>query len=127
MTKVRRWRLGLWSALGTLIGALAIAAVIGVWVQNTSSVYVFERVAYFSDLMRVIRPVLILIVLLAWRPIATWLRERDMVSDRTHHRAIAIWPRLCIWSVLIEITLGQGYVLIGLAAATAYWAFLRFR
>ncbi|MEM9442288.1 MAG: hypothetical protein AAGA73_17735 [Pseudomonadota bacterium] len=98
-----------------------------VWAENTSADHVLNRAEHFSDIMRVIRPAILFIVLLHWRPAADWLHSRSLLTERTHERALLIWPRLSVWTLLIEVTLGQGYLLMGLAATAVYWALWRLR
>lgn len=113
--------------LASLFGCLAIVAFMFVWAEDTSTGYVLDRAEYFSDVMRVVRPAILFIILLLWRPVANWLHSKSFLTDRTHMRALVIWPRLSVWTLLIEITLGQGYLLTGLAATAVYWAFWRLR
>jgi len=127
MSRARSTKLGLWSVVLSLsLTGLVIVGLL-VWTNTTSTSHVVEQAERFSDIMRVIRPAIFFLVLLSWRPVATWLHSKDYLTDRTHERALLIWLRLAIWTVLIEITIGQGYLFVGSAATAAYWAFWRVR
>ena len=127
MSGARRRRLGLGFMLASLLACFAIVSLMFVWSENTSTDHVLHRAEHFSDIMRVIRPAILFIILLVWRPVADWLHGKSLLTDRTHERALLIWPRLSVWTLLIEVTLGQGYLLMGLAATAVYWAFWRLR
>lgn len=115
------------SVLVMVIATLVIGIGLLIWMQQSSDSHVFERTRAFHDLMRVIRPILLVLILLLWRPAFDFLNRRSFITDTVHERALLFWPRLAIWTALIEITLGQGYILIGLATMAAYWLFLRLR
>lgn len=127
MSRTKSARLGVWSVVLTLFLTGLVIAGLLLWTNTTSTGHVVEQAEQFSDVMRVIRPAILLLILLSWRPAATWLHSKAYLTDRSHERALLIWPRLAIWAVLIEITIGQGYLFIGLAATAAYWAFWRVR
>ena len=127
MTVARGRRLGLSLLVISFLGVAIIAASLFLWTQNTSSDHVYAQTKLFSDLMRVVRPVVLLLLLLAWRPVVTWLHLRGHLTARFHGNLIGIWSRLSIWVLLIELTIGQGYLLIGLAATAVYWLTLRLR
>jgi hypothetical protein len=95
------------------------------WTNVASTSHVAEQAEQFSDFMRVVRPVALFLILLSWRPVATWLHSQGYLTDRAHERAHLIWPRLAIWAVLVEVTIGQGYLFVGLAATAVYWVFWR--
>ena len=113
--------------LATMIATVVIGFVLFTWMQQSSSDHVFERTQAFSELVRVVRPIILLVALGAWRPVFDALHHRSLITDRTHERAKSVWPRLAIWTALIELTLGQGFVLLGLAGIAAYGFYLRLR
>lgn len=115
------------SITATIVATMVIGILLFLWMKETSESHVFERTRAFSDVMRVIRPAILLVVLLGWRQAFGWLHGRSMVTDQTRRRAIVLWPRLAIWVALIELTLGQGYVLLGLVMVAGYLVFLRYR
>ena len=115
------------SITATIVATMMIGVLLFLWMQASSESHIFERTRAFADVMRVIRPAILLVVLLGWRQAFSWLHHRSMVTDQTRDRAIALWPRLAIWVALIELTLGQGYVLLGLVMLAGYLAFLRYQ
>ena len=127
MSRAKTAWLGTWSIIPTLFLSGMVIAGLLFWADTTSTGYIVEQAERFSDIMRVIRPVILLFVLLSWRPVATWLYSKGYLTDRMYESALFVWPRLAIWTVLIEVTLGQGYLFIGLAATAAYWACWRLR
>ena len=110
--------------MATVIATMAVGFVLLVWMQQTSGDHVFDRTKAFSDLMRIVRPIFLLLVLGLWKPSFDVLHRFSFITKRTHERAHSIWPRLSIWAALIELTLGQGFVLLGLASAGAYGFYL---
>lgn len=123
--RMRRW--GLISLVTTGILTLLIAACLALWSETTSSAHVAGVVARFAAVMMIVRPIILLTALMLWRPVFSWLHRRSFVTDQTHTKALTVWPRLMVWTGLIELTLGQGYVLTGIGATAAYWLFLRLR
>jgi hypothetical protein len=128
MSKAGRGR-GLFalSIIATLVATLAIGILLLFWMQASSADHVLERTRAFHDVMRVVRPAVLLVILLLWRQIFDQLHDRSMVTDRTHERAIAIWPRLTVWGALFELMLGQGYVLLGLVVLAGYLVFQKWQ
>lgn len=100
---------------------------LSIWSSMSSLPVLTEKTAHFAAVMRVVRPIILLAVLMLWRPVFVWFHGRSWVSAETLAKARAIWPRLAIWVGFIELTLGQGYVLMGLSAMAVYWLFLRHR
>jgi len=122
-TTPRRWRKRL---LALFFGATALViAGLSIWSLMSTLPVLADKTAHFAAVMRVLRPTVLFVVLMLWRPIFSWLHKQSWVSSQNHTKAIDVWPRLVIWVGLIELTLGQGYVLTGLCAIAAYWLFLR--
>ena len=121
----RRWLL--MSAVATGLAAIMCGYAVLQWSQSTPLPVLADRAAQFAAIMRVVRPIVLLVVLLLWRPIFCWLHHRSWISDHPHSLTVTMWPCLVIWVGLVELTLGQGYLVTGLLAAAAYWAFLRVR
>jgi len=122
-TTPRRWRK---RVLVLFLSATALViAGLSIWSLMGSLPVLADKTAHFAAVMRVVRPIILLIALMLWRPVFTWLHKQSWVSPQTRVKAIAVWPRLAIWIGLIELTLGQGYVLTGLSAMAVYWLFLR--
>ncbi len=115
------------SIVATVVATLVIGVALLFWIQASSGDHVFARTKEFSDLMRVVRPAILLLILFLWRPVFGLLHRRSIVTDRIHERALSSWPWLMVWTALIELTLGQGYVLFGLTSLVVYWIFLRLR
>lgn len=115
------------SLLVTLILTIVAGAGLLLWSQAATSSYVADKVMRFASVMNVVRPTMLIVMLVLWRPAFFWLHNRSAITDSTHTKAIGVWPRLVIWVALIELTIGQGFVLIGLIATAFYWLFLRVR
>lgn len=108
-----------------ICATIVVAFVVGIASTWTSLPQVAAKAAQFSALMQIVRPLLLLTALLLWRPAFRWMAQQSWVTPRVYRRAVALWPQLMIWTCLIEITLGQGYVLAGCAALAIYCVYLR--
>lgn len=115
------------SLLVTLVLTIVVGSSLLLWSEATTSTYVADKVMRFAAVMNVVRPTVLFVMLMLWRPVFSWLHSRSVITDPTHTKAIGVWPRLVIWVALIELTIGQGFVLIGLIATALYWLFLRVR
>lgn len=105
--------------------AVSVAAVVATGSMLTSLPAIADKTAAFAAVMRVVRPVLLFALLMLWQPLFRWLHRRAVIHGQTEQKAIAIWPKLVIWTGLIELTLGQGYVLLGLLATLLYGLYVR--
>lgn len=120
---------GTWTKRSIIIFLSATAlVVIGLAASSlmTSVPVLAEKTAHFAAVMRVVRPIILFVILMLWRPVFLRLHQHAWVELSTFKTAIRIWPRLMIWTGLIELTLGQGFVLTGLAAIAAYAVYTRF-
>ena len=124
-TTPQRWQKRCWALF--LIGTLIVVAGMLVWSMITSMPILSEKAATFAATMRIVRPVTLLMMLALWQPVFNWLLSRSFVSSSTAQKAIAIWPRLAVWTGLLELTIGQGFIVIGIIAIAVYWIFLRER
>jgi len=115
------------SLLVTLVMTIVVGAGLLLWSHAATSSYVADKVMGFASVMNVVRPAMLIVMLVLWRPVFSWLHSRSVIADSTHAKAIGVWPRLVIWVALIELTIGQGFVLIGLTATALYWLFVRAR
>ena len=104
-----------------------IAVAVVAWSTKETLGVVSSQTAVFASVMRVIRPIIFLTILTLWCPVFRWLETRSWVEAATANRAVAIWPRLAIWTALFEVTVGQGQLMIGLLAIGIYWFFVRSR
>ena len=119
----RRWARSCLKIFG--IGFAAVVVIVVVWSLSQSITVVGDATAHFASMMRVVRPLILLTIIAAWQPAFWWLESRALVRPETARRAIGLWPRITIWVALLELTVGQGFVLVGIASIAIYWFLVR--
>lgn len=107
--------------------AIVVAILVAIASSMTSPSLVAEKAARFADIMQIVRPIILAGIMLAWRPAFHWMFERAWVSRHVHQRAIQFWPHLVLWICLVEVTIGQGYILIGTVGLLIYIFYQQFR
>ena len=104
----------------------SVAIVVAIASHMTSPSLIADKAASFADIMQIVRPLLLAGIMLAWRPAFHWMLERDWVSQHVHQRAVTYWPQLVLWICLVEVTIGQGYILLGGLGLLIYIAYQQF-
>ncbi len=104
-------------ALVTSVAFLAIVVLMGLLVKTLSDWYGYTAVANhieaFAELMRIIRPLIIFIAFCFWHTIVSYCVRIGVVGSDSGNRLVERRNRLFCWAVVLELSLGQGQIAIG--------------
>ena len=68
----------------------------------------------FEQTMRYVRPIVLILVLSFWPIIVDLASRLKLLTPKIAALATRYWLHLALWTAVIEITIGQGRIVIGL-------------
>ena len=122
----RRRRAWLLLSILTTVTVTALAGIALLdWSSTESLDSIQNEVSEFAAAMRVIRPLGLLLLLVALPYALRWTARKGWISSDLRDQVIGNWARIAICLALIEITIGQGALFVGGALTILYLIFLR--
>ena len=101
---------------------LALLVLIGTILHGLMATHGLERVrdvvSEFDHAMRIVRPTLLILIISFWPCLIRITQNLKLIDAHLAGLAVTHWLPLSLWIAVIEITVFQGWVLIGTALAT---------
>ena len=76
----------------------------------------------FAQVMRFIRPAVLILILAFWQILIGLAIRMKILPRQFAALATKYWLHLALWAAVIEITIGQGWIIPGLAIAAVVYA-----
>lgn len=109
--------------LGYSLVIVSVVAGAGLLIKGASDTHgynvVSESVEDFAGLMRIIRPLLFFICFCYWANVVGFFRRIRVLQEKQAANLVTNRNRFFMWVALLEISIGQGFVVIGLSILIA--------
>ena len=111
------------------IETIIVFAVVGLLIKYFAESYglgvVSENVHAFAQQMRIVRPLLLLVLYSFWQPSLRVVSRMRLLTATGAARLVRNRNRFFLWVALLEITLGQGQVVIGVSILVGVLVYAR--
>ena len=105
----RAWQV----AAATVLLSVMVGVVVKQFVDSHGFVVVSDRVHAFAQEMRIVRPLLFLAAFCFWQALAGFASRVRLLTNGQAVQLVRNRNRFFLWVALLELTLGQGQVVIG--------------
>ncbi len=107
----KRWLLLI--TIATILLFALVSLVVQQFADSHGLGVVSQTANAFAQRMRIIRPLLFFIVFCFWQPLLGLASRIGLLTGAQSVRAVRNRNRLFLWVALLEITVGQGQVVLG--------------
>jgi len=108
-TQRRAWQV----ATATVLLSVMVGVIVRQFVDSHGFAVVSNRVHAFAQEMRILRPLLFLAAFCFWQALAGFASRARLLTDGQAVQLVGHRNRFFLWVALLELTLGQGQVVIG--------------